>query len=127
MNLINPVLYIVFLFLKAGVPLPQDSVFIDTYIPCVCVSCLVVSNSLQPHDLSMEYCSKNTEVGCHSLLQRIFLTQGSGLGLPHCRQILHHLSLQGSMCVYMCVRNILLNHMCEIVSINKEITFQNIC
>ena len=70
---------------------------------------------------------KNTEVGCHSLLQGIFLTQGSGLGLPHCKQILHHLSLQGSMCVYMCVRNILLNHMCEIVSINKEITFQNIC
>ena len=29
-------------------------------------------------------------VGCHSLLQRIFLTQGSNLGLVHCRQILYH-------------------------------------
>ena len=35
---------------------------------------------------------KNTRVGCHSLLQGIFPTQGSNLGLLHCRQILHHLS-----------------------------------
>ena len=32
----------------------------------------------------------------HSLLQGIFLTQGSNPGLPHCRQILYCLSLQGS-------------------------------
>ena len=32
--------------------------------------------------------------GCHVLLQGIFLTQGSNLGLPHCRQILYHLSHQ---------------------------------
>ena len=31
---------------------------------------------------------KNTGVGCHSLLQRIFLTQGSNPGFLHCRQIL---------------------------------------
>ena len=35
-------------------------------------------------------------MGCHSLLQRIFLTQGSNSGLLHCRQILYHLSNQGS-------------------------------
>ena len=35
-------------------------------------------------------------MGCHCLLQRIFLTQGSNLGLPHCRQTLYHLSHQGS-------------------------------
>ena len=35
---------------------------------------------------------KNIGVGCHSLLQRIFLTQGLKLGLLHCRQILYHLS-----------------------------------
>ena len=35
---------------------------------------------------------KNTGVGCHSLLQGIFPTRG----LLHCRQILYHLSLQGS-------------------------------
>ena len=36
---------------------------------------------------------KNTEVGCHALLQRIFLTQGSNpclLSLLHCRQVLYH-------------------------------------
>ena len=37
----------------------------------------------------------NTGVGCHPLLQGIFLTQGSNLGLLHCRQILYHLSHQG--------------------------------
>ena len=46
---------------------------------------------------------KNTRVGCHSLLQRIFLTQGSNLGLPHCRQILYSLSHQGSPCLCVCV------------------------
>ena len=30
-------------------------------------------------------------VACHFLLQEILLTQGSNLGLPHCRQILYHL------------------------------------
>ena len=39
---------------------------------------------------------KNTGVGCHALLQGIFPTQGSNLGLLHCRQILYHLSHQGS-------------------------------
>ena len=38
---------------------------------------------------------KNTGVGCHFLLQGIFLTQGSNPGLLHCRQILYHLSHQG--------------------------------
>ena len=39
---------------------------------------------------------KNTGEGCHALLQGLFLTQGSNPGLPHCRQILHCLSHQGS-------------------------------
>ena len=39
---------------------------------------------------------KNTEVGCHFLLQGIFPTQESNLGLPHCGQILHHLSQKES-------------------------------
>ena len=42
--------------------------------------------------LSMGFPGKNTGVGCHSLLQGTFLTQGSNLGLLHCRRILHHLS-----------------------------------
>ena len=36
-------------------------------------------------------------MGCHFLLQGIFLTQGSNSGLPHCRQTLYHLSNQGSL------------------------------
>ena len=39
---------------------------------------------------------KNTGVSCHSLLQGIFPTQGSNLGLSHCRKILYCLSHQGS-------------------------------
>ena len=38
---------------------------------------------------------KNTGVGCHFLHQGIFPTQGSNLGLPHCRQTLYPLSHQG--------------------------------
>ena len=41
---------------------------------------------------------KNTRVGCHSLLQEIFLTQGLNLGLLHDRQILYHLSHQNCCC-----------------------------
>ena len=37
---------------------------------------------------------QNIEVGSHSLLQGIFLTQGSKLSLLHCRQILYSLSNQ---------------------------------
>ena len=38
---------------------------------------------------------KDTGVGCHALLQMIFLTQGSNPGLPHRRWILSWLSHQG--------------------------------
>ena len=39
---------------------------------------------------------RNTGVGCHFLLQGIFVFQGLNLGLLHCRQILYQLSHQGS-------------------------------
>ena len=58
--------------------------------------------SLQPHGLwpARLLCpwnspSKNTGVGCHSLLQGIFLTNRSNLCLLcllHCRQTLYHLN-----------------------------------
>ena len=35
-------------------------------------------------------------MGSHALLREIFPTQGSNPGLPYCRQILYHLSHQGS-------------------------------
>ena len=67
-------------------------------------SCSVVSDSLRPHGQYVAHrllcpwdsSGKNTGVGCHSILQGIFLTQGSNPGLLHCRQILYHLSHQGS-------------------------------
>ena len=68
------------------------------------VSPSVVSDSLQPHGLqpSRLLCpwnspGKNTGVGSQSLWQGIFPTQEWNPGLPHCRQILYHLSHQGSL------------------------------
>ena len=58
----------------------------------------VVSDSLWPHGLYSPWNSpgQNTGVGSCSLLQGIFPTQGSKLGLLHCRQILYQLSHKGS-------------------------------
>ena len=62
-----------------------------------------MSNSLQPHRLlparllcPWDSLGQNTRVGCHFLLQGIFLTQGLNLGLLNCRKILYRLSNQGS-------------------------------
>ena len=62
----------------------------------------VMSESLQPHGLQPArllcpwgLSRQNTGVGCHALLQGIFPTQGSNPDLPHCREILYHLSHQG--------------------------------
>ena len=62
-------------------------------------SCL----TLRPHGLwhvrllcPWDSAGKNTGVGNRSLLQGLFLTEGSNLELLHCRQILYHLSHQGS-------------------------------
>ena len=49
--------------------------------------CLPGSSGNSPWGFS----GKSTRVGCHFLLQGIFPTQGSNLGLPHCRQMLYHL------------------------------------
>ena len=43
-----------------------------------------------------DFPGNSTGVDCHFLLQGIFPTQRSNLGLPHCRQTLYHLSHQGS-------------------------------
>ena len=69
----------------------------------MCASRSVVSDSLWPHGLGPArlLCpwnspGKNTGVCCHALLQGIFPTQGSNLGLLLCRQILYRLSHQHS-------------------------------
>ena len=76
---------------------------------CVCVRCSVVSNSLWPHRLKptrllcpWDFLGKNTRVGSYSLLQGIFPTQESNLGLLHHRQILYCLSHQGSPVLCIC-------------------------
>ena len=72
-------------------------------IICMTVSHSVMLDSLQPHGLQpnrllrpWDFPGKDTGVVCHLLFQGIFLTQGSNLGLLHCRQILYRLSSQGS-------------------------------
>ena len=65
--------------------------------------CLVLSYSLRPRGLwrsrlfhPWDSPGKNTGVGCHFLLQGIFLTRRLNPGLLHCRQTLYPLSHQGS-------------------------------
>ena len=60
------------------------------YIKSESESRSVMSDSLLPHGLHSPWDSpgQNTGVGSLSLLQGIFPTQGSNLGLLHCRWIL---------------------------------------
>ena len=43
-----------------------------------------------------DFPGKSAGVDCHFLLQGIFPTQESNLGIPYCGQMLYHLSHQGS-------------------------------
>ena len=63
-------------------------------------SCLTLCNSMDGILCPWNSPGKNTGVGCHSLLQGVFLTQGSNSGFPHCRQILYCLSHQRSPGVF---------------------------
>ena len=76
---------------------------------CACLDASVLSDSLRPYgpQLSRLFCpwdspGKNTEAGCHFLLQGDLPTQGLNPGLLHCnpglycRQILYCLSHQES-------------------------------
>ena len=89
--------------------------FTKAITPCAVCSVLsqpVVSDSLQPHGLqpARPLCpgdspGMNTGVGCHTLLQGIFQTQGQNPGLLYCRQILYHLSQQGIKYLYCYLQN----------------------
>ena len=68
---------------------------------CVCVCARSVTQSCltdcDPMDCSppvflcpWDFSSNHTGEGCHFLLQRIFPTQGSNLGLLHCKKVLSH-------------------------------------
>ena len=66
----------------------------------IVVLCSVMSNSLQPHGLEptrllcpWDFSGKNTGIGCHFLLQGLFLTQELNLHLLrllHCKWILYY-------------------------------------
>ena len=74
------------------------------------LSCPVMSDSATlwtvAHAVSL---CKETGVGCHSLLQRIFPNQRLNPGLLHCRQILYHLSHQGRVDVVLLLAKYLIN------------------
>ena len=67
---------------------------------CAVLSCSIVSDAmnciLPGSSVHGDAPGKNTGVGCHSRLWGIFPVLGSNPGLPHCKQILYHLSYQGS-------------------------------
>ena len=77
-------------------------------------ACLVtsaMSNSMWPTKLlsSWDSLGKNTGVGCHALLQGIFLTQGTNSCLLHCTWILYPLRHLGrekalNQIIYICCR-----------------------
>ena len=63
----------------------------------VTLSCLTVTPWTIDHQAPPgNFSGKNTGVGCHSFFQGIVPIQVSNPGLPQCRQILYHLSHQGS-------------------------------
>ena len=73
---------------KLGIKLPFAVLAVFSH------SAAFVSDSLKLDGTSVHGDSpgKNTGVGCHALLQRIFPTQGSNPCLPLCRCILYYLS-----------------------------------
>ena len=58
--------------------------------------CNLMDCSLPGSSVHGIFPGNSTGVDCHFLLQRIFPTQGSNLGLLHCRQMFYCLSYQGS-------------------------------
>ena len=64
--------------------------------------CLTVCNPVNcspPVFCPWNFPGQNTGMGNHSLLQWVFPTQGSNPDLPHCRQILYHLSHRWGMLI----------------------------
>ena len=81
----------------------QTTKFVIFCYSSTVLGCSVISNSLWPMDYSLpgsfvhrDFPGKNTGVGGGSLLQGISPTLGSNPRLPHCRQILYHVSHQRS-------------------------------
>ena len=98
----------------------QGSHICTTRVHIVLLNCSVMLDSSQPHGLQaarllwpQHFPSKNTGVGGHFLIQRIFLTSGQNLSLLHYRQLLYHWALREAhvyiyihiyvLCVCVCV------------------------
>ena len=83
-----------------------DSEMLSNHLILCAVLCLVSQSyptlwdpmgySLPGSSVHGDSPGKNTGVGCHALLQRIFPTQGLNPSLPHYRWIIYHVSHQGS-------------------------------
>ena len=78
-----------------------SSLFLTLVSKSESVSHSVMPDSLRPHGLQptrllcpWDFPGKDTGVGSHFFLQRIFLTLGLNPGLLHCRQNLYQLSYQ---------------------------------
>ena len=71
---------------------PGDGGLIIKLCPTLAAAWTVAHQAPCPWDSP----GKNTGVGCHLLLQGIFLIQFVNLDLLHCRQILYQLSYEGS-------------------------------
>ena len=70
----------------------------------VAQSCPTLWDPMDPRLLCpWDFLGKSTRVGCHFLLQGVFLTQGSNPGLLHCRQTLYGLSQLGSPYTWYCI------------------------
>jgi len=79
-------------------------------IPLSATLWTVAHQLLRPWDFP----GKNTGVGCHFLLQGIFLPQGLNLGLPHFRQTLYHLSHQGMSLLFIVLYNLQIIFTCSV-------------
>ena len=88
---------------------------------CQSLSCiqLFLTPWIQPTRVLYSWNSpgKNPGVGCRFIVQGTFLTQGSNLGLLHCRQFLYRLSHQGSQ--------LSTKHNQKNSTVAKSFTFQN--
>ena len=63
-------------------------------------------------------------MGCHFLLQGIFLTQGLNLGLLPCRRTLYHLSHQGSPTIAWQIEGEKVDAMTDFLFLGSKITAQ---
>ena len=80
-----------------GVSCNKSKVMIEVLVAPLCLTlCNPMDYSPPGSSVHGDSPGKNTGVGCHSLFQGIFPTQGPNPGFPHYRWILYHLSHQGS-------------------------------